>query len=136
MALAFFCEMPVKSCMFYLFTLFFSPCDFLFSSLMSGYLCQPQGRESYDLQNKDGSFKFHLNGSGRSVGSALLQNMHSKLQLCSFLHVVLLLPFFLKIEVDSMQWYILPAHVLKLRLLIAVVSVIQQFSFSLFHLGA
>lgn len=62
MALTFFCEMPAKSYMFYLFTLFFSPCDFLLSSLMRGYLCQPQGRESYDLQNKDGSFKFHWLG--------------------------------------------------------------------------
>lgn len=55
------CE--VKSFMFYLFTLFTPPPrDFLFSSLMSGYLCQPQGRESYDLENKDGSLKFHWLG--------------------------------------------------------------------------
>lgn len=49
------------TCFIYL-CYFFSLCDFLFSSLMSGYLCQPQGRKSYDLQNKDGSFKFHWLG--------------------------------------------------------------------------
>lgn len=64
MALTFFREMPVKlrvSCFIYL-RYFFPPYHVLFSCLMSGYLCQPQGRESYDLENKDGILKFHWLG--------------------------------------------------------------------------